>query len=347
MVMEFLSTGKRMREDEVARRLTYAGVRLDGGVRQAVETLLDESFPAHGSQSATSHLTYEPRIEYDAAIRREVRVGYFGLSKSSEAFRPFQGLRNLPLITELPDGQRVIVGSRLYDLVYQTWLPNQFVTFEGKYYQIVSITLAGGVVMRRASDHFSGRVYYRQLRSYSVVPVADLVASDETHAMGSIRVTCERADINVCTHGYLVLDDYADVAHARTQATDCVPDRSYHNKEFLRLKLAGASEAVTRTVAIVMSELFATLFPRDHQYLSVLSTAAQGLPEGILCSMTNVDDAPFECDEILVVEDSPIDIGLRQAVERNMTRILETVFEYLDWHETAQVNAEDEGRGEV
>lgn len=348
IVLELLSTGKRMREDEITRRLRYAGIRVDDNVRQVVETLMDESFPTQGDSSARSHLSYETRLEYDVALRRAVRVGYFSLAKTSESFRPFQGLRNVSLVTELPDGSRVIVGSRLYDLVYQTWLPGQFVTFEGKYYEIVSIMLAGGVMMRRASDHFMARTYYRQLRSYRVTNSCQVAAEETFRHFGSIYLTCERADIEVCTRGYLVLDDYSNIAHGLRNELDCVPCRSYHNKEYLRLKMSGANEVVTRTIAVIMSELFVTLFPNDHQYLEVLTTSYDELPEGVLSSLITADDAVFGSDEILVIEDSPIDIGLKQAVERNMQRILETVFEYLDWHESvSQGMTQPGGEGEL
>lgn len=52
--------------------------------------------------------------------------------------------------------------------VFQALIPGQFLTYDGKYYEVQAITPQNGVAVRRAADHITDRVYYRQAISGSM-----------------------------------------------------------------------------------------------------------------------------------------------------------------------------------
>ena len=329
IVMEMLQTGEKMSEDDIAARLRYAGVTFaDAG--DALAGLMVDYFSDAGGDRPESHLVCDERDTFQSSTGHMKRSRFYGLTATAQAARPFRGLRNVALITELPDGTRQQVGSRLFDLVYQSWLAGQFVTIDGKYYEVVSISDANGVLLRRAADHFSSRRYYRQLRSYELELLEERARPDSTCTYAAVTASLVCADVTVTTHGYLDMGDYGNVADARRAAVTSVPVRRLVGKDVLRIELAGSDANITRTIAVVLSELMVTLFRTDHQYLAVLTPTAGPLPEGILYQLAGYGATD---NVIFVVEDASIDIGLVSAVWRSLGRILETCFEYLDWHE--------------
>ena len=328
IVMTMLQTGDKMEEADVAARLRYVGVPfVDAG--EALAELMVEYFSSEEGDVPESYLICDEREVYDPDLGVMVFKRFYGLATSALSSRPFRGLRNVPLITELPDGTHEVVGTRIFDLVHQSGLPGQFLTLDGKYYEVVSISLDNGILLRRAADHFVSRRYYRQLRSYALRFSDDAGSRDAGRTLSHVKAQVVRAHIDVDTAGYLDMNDFGDVAHARRVELPGIARRSYENKDLLRLELEGATPEVTRTIAVVLSELLVTFFPKDHQYAAVLTPAASELPDGILYRL----EGETAQNVILVVEDSSIDIGLVSSVDRNLQRILETCFEVLDWHE--------------
>ena len=373
IVMEMLQTGRRFPEDELVDRLRYVGVQVSKSPRgvillETLKGLIVEHFAAIEQTTSRSSSFFEPQDylvrdeveEYDfvrKCMQRRVYVRLDGvrLERDSVSYQSFSGLRNVPLITEMPDGSEKILGSRLSSLVCQSWLPGQFITLDGKYYEVLAITAPqseldrGSVLLRRAADHFLRRVYYKQLRGYEVGIWKNNDDISARRVLHGVRITLERAEIAVRTLGYLEMNRRGDLRGAHkvevTQPEDVeigrrgkaedvsIPVRNYVNKDTLKLEFPDAEPDVVRTIATVMSELFVTLFPKDHQYLSVLTPTSGCLPEGVLDTLTTrdgFDDIPDNV--ILVVEDSLVDIGLVSAVNRNVRRILETCWDYLDWH---------------
>ena len=327
IVLTMLQTGDKMEESDIAARLRYVGVSFDDA-GEALAELMVEYFSSSNGDYPESYLVCDEREIYDSELGVMVLKRFFGLTPTALDSHPFRGLRNVPLITELPDGSYEVVGSRVFDLVYQSWLPGQFLTLDGKYYEVVSITLDGGILLRRAADHFVSRRYYRQLRKYTV-HVDKEAARDPGRTLSQVKAQVLRAQIDVDTEGYLDMNDFGDVAHARRVELPGIARRSYENKDVLCIELEGATAEITRTIATVMSELLVTLYPKDYQYAAVLTAAAAELPDGILYRFEGAD----EQNVIFIVEDSSIDLGLVSSIDRNLQRILETCFEYLDWHE--------------
>ena len=64
------------------------------------------------------------------------------------------------------------MDAKLFGHITQCMLPGQFVTYEGKYYEVKRVSPQVGVVLHRASDLYDARKYYRQLRTYHLAPPA-------------------------------------------------------------------------------------------------------------------------------------------------------------------------------
>jgi len=240
------------------------------------------------------------------------------------------------------------IGALLYGHVYQAMLPGQFLTYGGKYYEVQSIGRARqreGVVLRRAADHIRDRRVYRQIRTFRL---ADLEVNQaagarltvdrveaQPHGEGQvhanrIQITRSFATVSVETTGYLEMPSRSALAEARRIGVEDVPPREYRHKEVLEIRLPEIDAATRRTIVAVLNELFVSVFPNAHDYITAL-TVDEGDEFGDLLDDFVVDG---HRDSIFVIEDSLVDLGLIVAVERNWRRLLEIVTDYLLWRET-------------
>ena len=238
---------------------------------------------------------------------------------------------------EIADVNRI--GSLLYGHVYQALLPGQFVTHDGKYYEVQRISaddFGNGVVLRRAADHIRGRKSYRQLRTYTVSDFR--VASSDTsqRTVNDMRLTRCVATIEASSWGYLESGSRAEPDSGRRVVFDDVPIRRYANKSVLAITCPGIPEQVRITLAHLLNELFVTVFPYSHDYVRALTVDPEESLGDLLDTLNISDDSwlPAASDTILIVEDSMIDLGLTVAVERHLPRFLEIITDYLAWDAT-------------
>lgn len=220
------------------------------------------------------------------------------------------------------------LGANLLGQICQMYLPGQFITIAGKYYEVIRINQEKGVVLRRASDHIHGRISYRQIRAYA------LRKSDEeakTVVHDGIEVTSAAMNMTVDTSGFLEMHGHHDMSNARKVLLDDVPRRSYVRKTVLSLKLPKISGPVRVTLCMLLNEIFRTVYPDNCEYLSAstaLTPEEQEQLEGIVYPLSGDIDP----ESIYILEDSQLDLGLIISIERNLERILEIVCDYLDWH---------------
>lgn len=220
------------------------------------------------------------------------------------------------------------LGANLLGQICQMYLPGQFITIAGKYYEVIRINQEKGVVLRRAADHIHGRISYRQIRAYA------LRKSDEeakTVVHDGIEVTSAAMNMTVDTSGFLEMHGHHDMSNARKVLLDDVSRRSYVRKTVLILKLPKISGPVRVTLCMLLNEIFRTVYPDNCEYLSAstaLTPEEQEQLEGIVHPLSGDIDP----ESIYILEDSQLDLGLIISIERNLERILEIVCDYLDWH---------------
>ncbi len=254
-------------------------------------------------------------------------------------------LQSAGYISEDEQGDKHYLGAELLGNIYQKYLPGQFFTFGGKYYEMRYLTADEKVLVRRAADHITGRPNYRQLRTYKI---SGIKTSDQIGAVQNIsglKVSKEYADISVSTHGYYKMDRYNDFANAKKIVFEGeksgIPNRTYYNKEILKIELPSKNDALTDnvryTIATMMNEIFRTLFAENQAYIVAVTDDSHIGGEHIkpltysICS----DGCELTNNCIYIIEDSQLDLGLTVAVERNLQRILEIVHDYIDWHVVA------------
>ena len=255
---------------------------------------------------------------------------------SNELFDEYfaSSLKNAYYILEDEKTELGYIDSKLFSHITQLVLPGQFVTYDGKYYQVKYISPQSGVVLRRAADLYDGRKYYRQIREYCIENEESTVLSQKT--VMDIEFTLIQADITVNTSGYLEMKDNHDLRTARVVDLSKDPTienyrRKYHNKTFMRVRLPDSNVKTRFTICLLMTEIFKSVFPDAWQYISVVSKMPEDI-DGMLNHMVYSlkDDSNEDC--IYIIEDSDMDLGLLEAVEKNWMRLMEVVADFLDWH---------------
>ncbi len=326
----FLGLVMRMLQDSLPEDAILRELRLIGIETPNVLTALNEMVQDYlGIDPAASPVVSSAR-EVLAADELSTEAHIFYSIRDDRFTTDFlRMLRSAYYIAEDGQGERYYLGSRLWGHVYQRYLPGQFYTFGGKYYEIYTISPEHGVMVRRAADHLTGRRYYRQIREYEIrnaVPVRKVAGQ---HTLQDIRVTNLHADLCIRTAGYYELQRYDDMATARRTEISGLPERLYVHKHFLRVELPGASPAVCQTLCMLLNEIFATTFPLSREYIAAVCPDAQDQrPE--ISTYTVSGDTGSQC--INLIEDSPIDLGLLTSVERNLPRLLEIAADYIAWH---------------
>lgn len=255
---------------------------------------------------------------------------------SNEVFDEFfaDSLKNAYFILEDEKHESGYIDAKLFGHVTQIILPGQFVTYDGKYYMAKHVSPQSGVVLRRASDLYDGRKYYRQIREYVLDESPETIVSSRT--VMDIEIAFVQRDFSVNTTGYLEMRDNHDLRTARTIdfADDPTTEkyaRKYHNKSILRIKLPDTNDKIRFTICLLLSEVFKSVFPDGWPYLAVVAKRPEDV-DGILNYLVYPIEGDVVADYIYIIEDSEIDLGLLEAVDRNLTRLMEIVTDFLEWH---------------
>ena len=236
-------------------------------------------------------------------------------------------------IAEDENGRHQYLGSELLGHIFQKYLPGQFFTLSGKYYEMLRVTSDGKVLVRRASDHIEGRPSYRQVRNYYLTEPVNSTVMGECRDMGPIRITRQFADIRVETPAYWAMKRHHDFASGRRVNINGIPNRVYNNKSILRVELDPEGDPAPATIAtltVLINEVLRTLLAENQEYLVAVSGGPALEPDTY--SLFGDDGFTPDPRSIYLIEDSQMDIGLLDAVERNLNRIFAIVCDYLHWH---------------
>lgn len=226
-------------------------------------------------------------------------------------------------------------------------IPGQFLTYDGKYYEVQAITPQNGVVVRRAADHITDRVYYRQLRHIRINDWKDDENIGGQKSVEGISIYKGYCEIDIETAGYLEMTSYENLNAAKEVRVSGIPVRSYRNKLVMKLNLPDVSERVRYTLCLLLNEIFRTIYPDAYPYICAVTLVdTNHAPEklkGVMYTLSGKVDG----SAIYIVEDSEIDLGLIASVERNLKRYFEIITEVLMWHEQKMAeNPEKESKPE-
>ncbi len=352
---------------EAQGRLRVIGVDVElGEVFDFCCEMIDEFALIPGGRRAKSYIQTTPREVFDEDTLEVSTREFLWVSADARAELVERTcyLRNSHYIAEDEVEKDRELGSCLFGQIQQRYLPGQFITIQGKYYEVLSVTPDSGVRLRRAGDHFERRTYYRQVKDYAIGncreaaatpedaqapsqvtrPLDDALMRRRLLKMGdsSVEIAMCVADIQVRTLGYLRMADYADVVGASFVGLedDSANTRSYTQKKALRITFPGVTQTQLVTVAALLNELCRTIFACDYAYLTVAPLQDEsfgdygemGLTGVVQRLVADADDETVKSDSLYVIEDSLVDIGLVSAFERNAERLMSLVYHFLRWH---------------
>jgi len=222
------------------------------------------------------------------------------------------------------------LGSELRGHIFQKYLPGQFFTFGGKYYEMQRLALDGRVIVRRAADHINGRPQYRQVRKYTISNVSNSTGMGDQRDIGGIMVTKQNADIQVETPAYWRMRRYNDFRTGKKVAINGVPTRNFYNKQLLRIDFPQElvpDGKVLDTIALLMNELFRTLYAENQGLIVAVTPGEAQAPVSYW-----IEGEDLQENSLYIIEDSQLDIGFLISVERNLTRIFSILCDYLQWN---------------
>lgn len=242
-------------------------------------------------------------------------------------------LQNAGYIAE-QENRDFYIGTELKGHVYQKYMPGQFFTLNGKYYEMVSTTSDNRILVRRASEYIGGRPAYRQVRNYRINHIEDSGSMGALKSVNNINIHYQFADFSVDTPGYWKLRSRNDFDNGDLVRVNGVPTREYHHKQILKFDFSyfgdKFTDSVRMTLTNLLNEAFVTIFADNQAFISAVTFGQYDAP---LTYSLHFDEAPEHVDKcIFVIEDSQLDIGLLIAVERNLSRILQIIADYLDWN---------------
>lgn len=314
-------------DDEVLQELHLAGIETDDAFGALGKLLRKYTFADSSIFTVRSIRT---------TVDEFTTISSCVYTITDEAFDKFfsDSLRNAYFILEDEKNEESYIDAKLFNHVTQVILPGQFVTYDGKYYAAKYVSPQSGVVLRRASDLYGGRKYYRQIRRY----VLDGEQGDIIwqRKVGDIEFAEIQIDFHVDTSGYLEMADSHNLRTAKVIDFSKDPtveyySRKYHNKSVLRIRLPDTDEKIRFTICLLLSEIFKTVFPDGWQYITVSTRQLDDIDGMLNYMLYKLDDA-FEDGYIYVIEDSSIDLGLLNAIEKNFTKLMEIAADFLDWH---------------
>lgn len=292
--------------------------------------LLDSSLRRYTSASADI-ITVETIEKETDGLAVEISERY---SITKEMFRKYfeKTLAEAFFIVEDEEDNNDFVDARFFSHVTQMLLPGQLVTYDGKYYRAQHISPNAGVVLRRASDLFDDRRYYRQLRKYTLSGDEKILSNRKVE---DIEFAFIQKNISVTTDGYLDLPDVHDLRRARTVdlTNDPLKDnysRKFINKTIFRVRLPETDEDMRFTFCLLLSETLRSVFPDGWPYIAV-TTPYSDEKKGVLNAMVYPVSGEVG-DYIYIIEDSDIDMGLMEAIERNWDRLMDTLGDFISWH---------------
>lgn len=307
--------------------------------RQAVNQVYDSSLKLNGAEWTHDIIQVEDTFN----LKNGRLENTYSITDAAFLKLCVSELRSAGYVAEDEKGQKYYLGAELGGHIYQKYLPGQFFTFGGKYYEMQYLTADGQFLVRRAADHITGRPAYRQIREYTIRGTKPSGKIGAQQDIGGMKVIKEFADICVHTPGYYRMGKYNDFSTAKRVSFEGdnsgIPERVYNNKEILCVELPDfggkLNDKIRYTITMLFNEIFKTIFAENQAYICAVTDdtfLAETEGDKPLTYSIRGDGCELRKNAIYIIEDSQLDLGLTVAVERNLQRIFGIVYDYLDWH---------------
>ena len=323
-----MMSGEAVREEYIRHELQMLGYK-DDNIYDKISTLI-----AKYLGTAHTVITVSNRREYTVEDM-PVPVQYYEIPRKKFDVEFASTLKTGFFVVEDEKLESEHIDARMFQHITQLVMPGQQIIHGGKVYKVHKVSTDVGCILHRAADLYMSRLYYRQLRTYSLERVTEIISR---RTVGDMEVTVENMDFYVTSLGYVEMKKAYDLNTAMMVDLSQDPSiksgayrRDYTTKSVLKLKFSGMNEKIRYTFSLILGEIFRTIFPYSWHFLAVLCDKSL-VPEGMLRKMTYDVMGDYDREAIYILEDSVMDLGLLEAVENNLTRLLEIMADYLNWN---------------
>ncbi|MDR1764710.1 MAG: hypothetical protein LBR77_01150 [Lachnospiraceae bacterium] len=241
-----------------------------GGITGSLGGKASQDAPVNalpGGKKKTDIIKIERRYNY----RLGASENLYYIDDGQFIARYVSDVRSADYITENELGQYSHIGSELYGHIFQKHLPGQMLTYAGKYYEMVRETATGKILLRRSADHITGRPQYRQLREYELLRTVQSQDMGDVRELGGVKLAKEYADFAVSTDAYWEMAGDGGLKNAHHVKVSGIPKREYRNKQILRIEMPGWNTAIRHTLAVMLNEVFLTLFAENSAYICAVT----------------------------------------------------------------------------
>lgn len=292
---------------------------------------------------ASNYLSIKTIYEFDKAEDSYRRITKYRLQQRIKEDISLSFLRNV----EITDQSRNVLKIMSYDLLFQTYLPDQTHAFGGKSYSIRSYDRTNRklTVAHKSPEPV---IAYRPDLEVTLLKIEQ--ALTESHK----KITGDDIEFEICegtfdvqTKGYFAFISGISLeknAYSYTVVSnDEVPVREYQLGRIATFTMAVNNPEidiprVTATLSIFLHEIFYTLFPETHQYLIVGSPVNELVIKGDFAKLyplvrvkNSVPDLQERVIQLCILEDAFQDLGLVQSVFDKWDYLLRIVDDYLVW----------------
>ncbi|MEH7334120.1 hypothetical protein V7161_15860 [Neobacillus drentensis] len=334
-----------LNEEEIENYLSKAKIHSYRSVVEGVHELFSIAF----GPKLTYRLNIESRelVKFDRTKRDFVRQSQFRIPYTAKekilprGFRFIEIRHNNKCISEIFEGH-----------IYQQYLPGQFHSFNGELYKIQNVDLENGVVEVSFEPLFEQK-YYRPRMEYQIRKLTDAGSyENKTISFDRVEVSIRelQADVRVHTCGYVELNQMLNLKSMKVHSFH--PDkeiiRQYENGHLLRMAIRAKDGTIQNpaqikfTLALLLNELYLSLFPDTHHFVKVCArldgsffdetdTISKKLQ--LITPSLRMDGETEDEGQIILymIEDSPVHLGILEAIRDNWEKIFDILNDYLYW----------------
>ncbi|NWQ42719.1 hypothetical protein MLOOGBEN_18615 [Bacillus sp. EB106-08-02-XG196] len=332
-------------EEEVESYLRRAKIDSYRSIVEGVHELFSNAFGpklAYRFTIESEELVTFDTSEKDFVKKTRFRIPYSVKEKIlPKGFRFIQIKHNNKCLSEIFEGH-----------IYQQYLPGQYHSFNGEHYKIQKVDVEHGVV-EVTFEHIFEQKYYRPITEYKISQMSEernFESENISFEQFDVIIGALKADVRINTSGYVEFSEMLNLKSMKVHSyhQDEQITRHYKNGHILRIEISPklgkieSSAKIEFTLALLLSELFLSLFPDTHHFVKACArlgesffdqTDSQSRKLQLISPSFQVDDDPEEEGKITlyIIEDSPVHLGILEAIHHNWEKIFDLLNDYLFW----------------
>jgi hypothetical protein len=335
-----------IREEEVESYLRRANISSYHSVVEGVHELFSKAFGQkleYRFNIESEELLVFDRSKRDFVRKTQYRIPYSAKEKIlPKGFRFIEMKHNHNTISEIFEGH-----------IYQQYLPGQFHSFNGELFKIQKVDLEHGVVEVNFEPLFEKK-FYRPRNAYKISNLGEehhFANKNISFERFEISVGAKQAQVEIQTSGYVELSQMLNLKSMKVHHfhQDEEIKRVYENGHLLNIQIRSKDEPIENaaqvgfTLAFLLNELFISLFPDTHHYVKACTQLEDDFFDdsqsfskklNLITPRLVVEGVALEEEgqiTLYIIEDSPVHMGILEAIRDNWEKIFDILNDYLYW----------------